>query len=82
MRKNIIPKKERRLQAWTLFMQGMDCNSISVKLKVSKATVTNDINLGLIGELQDYRNSLIKQSDEMGSLIKRLKIRMKNKSDC
>lgn len=63
-------------------MQGMDCNSISVKLKVSKATVTNDINLGLIGELQDYRNSLIKQSDEMGSLIKRLKIRMKNKSDC
>lgn len=65
-----------------MFMQGLDNNTISAKLKVSIAIVTSDINLGLIGELQDYRNSLIKQSDEMNSLIKRLKCRMKNKFDC
>lgn len=82
MMKNTLPIKERRLQVWALFMQGLDNDTISAKLKVSKSTVTNDINLGLIGELQDYRNSLIKQSDEMNSLIKRLKCRMKNKSDC
>lgn len=63
-------------------MQGLDNDTISVKLKVTNAIVTSDINLGLIGELKDYRNSLIKQSDEMNSLIKRLKCRMKNKSDC
>lgn len=65
-----------------MFMQGLDNDTISVKLKVTNAIVTSDINLGLIGELKDYRNSLIKQSDEMNSLIKRLKCRMKNKSDC
>lgn len=62
-------------------MQGFDNNTISAKLKVSKAVVTNDISLGLIGELQDYHNSLIKQSAEMKSLIKQLERRMKNKSD-
>lgn len=81
MRKTKLPTKERRLQAWAMFMGGLEYDAIAAKLGVTKSTVAKDIRIGLIGELQDFRNSFIMQSNHMNSLIKQLRGRMKNKAD-